>query len=93
MSVGDIEKLKLGEELVCIEDYNGYDYNGYGYTKLQTGEVYYFITFHKENNVLYLSKQPINSNANPSSIYSTDVAKYLERRSELRRQKINNILQ
>jgi hypothetical protein len=84
MSVGDIEKLKLGEELVCIEDYHPI---------LHVGEIYYFIMYYKENKALYLTTQPINSNSNPSSVYHPDVAKYLERRSELRRQKINNILQ
>lgn len=87
MNISDLESIRMGEELVCIEDYSGC------HPKLQTGEVYYFIICYKENNHLYLSKQPLNSNANPSLIYNTGVLKYLETKSKLRSQKINNILQ
>ena len=84
MTIEDLENLKLGEELVCIEEY---------YPILHVGETYYFIMYYKENKALYLSTQPLNSNANPSSIYHPNVVKYLETRTKLRNQKINNIIQ
>jgi hypothetical protein len=86
MKIEDLHKLKLGDMLICTQTIGD----------IQKGQIFYFITYYNRRGVkptLYLSKVPINSNANPSDSYEPEIIEYFETANKLREEKINIILE
>lgn len=86
MKIEDLHKLKLGDMLICTQTIGD----------IQKGQILYFITYYNSRSVkptLYLSKVPINSNANPSDSYEPGIIEYFETANKLREEKINIILE
>ena len=96
MKIEDLHKLKLGDMLICTQTISD----------IKKGQTFYFITYYNPRSVhftnrlrsgrqptLYLSKVPLNSNANPSDSYEPGIIEYFETVSKLREEKINIILE
>lgn len=93
MKIEDLHKLELGDMLICTQTIGD----------IEKGQIFYFVTYYNPNErlrkpqsvkpTLYLSKVPINSNANPSDSYETTIVEYFETANKLREEKINIILE
>lgn len=86
MKIEDLHELKLGDMLICTQTIGD----------IKKGQTFYFITYYNRRSVkptLYLSKVPLNSNANPSDSYEPGIIEYFETVNKLREEKINIILE
>lgn len=94
MKIEDLHKLKLGDMLICTQTVTQSSWLS-PKSEIKRGQIFYFITYYNRVNIkptLYLSKVPINSNANPSDSYEPAIIEYFETANQLREEKINIIL-
>lgn len=95
MKIEDLHKLKLGDMLICTQTVPQSSFLS-PKAEIKRGEVFYFIAYYNGRSTkpnLYLSRIPINSNANPSDTYEPKIIEYFETANKLREEKINIILE
>ena len=95
MKIEDLHKLKLGDMLICTQTVPQSSWLS-PKAEIKRGQIFYFITYYNRRNIkptLYLSKVPLNSNANPSDRYEPAIIEYFETANKLREEKINIILE
>lgn len=73
--------MEPGDELICIEDHHP--------NKL--GDRFYYIAHYKNHESLYLSSH-IRTSTVPAMVYHQSFCEYLEKRDNLREDRINQIL-
>ena len=81
MTLEELDKLNMGDELICVVPYHPVFY---------LGDRFYYIA-HYDDESLYLSRH-INTPTVPAAPYHKSMCKYLKKKDQMRQDKINQIL-